>query len=81
MHDFFSLYICPLRCFYKKFYSFRHLFIFDCAGSLLLHTGFLQLWRVGLLCCGVQLLIAVASLVAEHRLQAQGVSICSTQPR
>ena len=34
----------------KKFLPFKkifHLFIFGCTGSSLLHTGFLQLWRLG----------------------------------
>ena len=45
--------------------------MFGCVGSSLLHAGFLQLWRVGAtLPCGAQILIAVASLVAEHGLQA-----------
>ena len=40
-----------------------------CVGSLLLRAGFLQLRRTGLLSVAVRgLLIAVASLVAEHGL-------------
>ena len=50
-----------------------HLFIFGCVGSSLLHAGLLQLRRGGLLFVMVSgLLIAVATLVAEHRLQARG---------
>ena len=49
--------------------KFIYLFIYGCTGSSLLRTGFLWLWRVGAtLHCGVQVLIAVASLGAEHRL-------------
>ena len=50
-------------------------FIFGCVGSSLLRTGFLQLRRVGglLLVEVCRLLIAVASLVAEHGLQARGL--------
>ena len=51
-----------------------NLFIFGCVGSLLLHTGFLWLWRLGLLFVVVRgLLIAVASLVAEHGLWEHGL--------
>ena len=50
-----------------------YLFTFGCVGSLL-HAGFLQLRRAGLLFVVVcRLLIAVASLVAEHRLQVHGL--------
>ena len=39
------------------------------AGSSLLHAGFFSLQRAGAtLGCGARLLVAVASLVAEHRL-------------
>ena len=51
-------------------------FYFGCAGPSLLRVGFLQLWRAGAtLCCGAVcgLLIVVASLVVEHRLQACGL--------
>ena len=37
-----------LFCFFKKSSIFI-LFIFDCTGSSLLHSGFLQLWQAGLL--------------------------------
>ena len=58
-----------------KIYLFIYLFIFGCVGSLLLRTGFLQLWRAGaILCFAVRgLLIVVASLVAEHGLQVRGL--------
>ena len=47
------------------------IFIFDCVGSLLLHTGFLQLQRVGAtLSCGALAPYSVTSLVAGHWLQA-----------
>ena len=44
--------------------------IFGYTGCLLLRTAFLSLWQVGatLVVCGP--LVAVASLVAEHRLQS-----------
>ena len=49
--------------------KFIDLFIFGCIGSSLLCTGFLQLWQAGATLCAVRgLLIAVASLVAEHGL-------------
>ena len=41
---------------------------FGCVGSSLLHAGFLQLRRAGAI-----LLIAMASLVAEHQLQVHGL--------
>ena len=42
--------------------------LIDCAGSFLLHTGFLELQIVGLLFTAMHgLLIAVASFVAEHK--------------
>ena len=50
-----------LQCWLTNFFFF----FFGCVGSSLLRTGFLQLRRA---VCG--LLIAVASLVAEHGLQA-----------
>ena len=50
-----------------------NLFIFSCVGSSLLHAGFLQLRRGGLLFVLVRgLLIVVASLV-EHGLQVCGL--------
>ena len=55
---------------YVYIYLFIHLFIFDCVWSSLLRAGFLSScseW--GLLFVAVHgLLIAVASLVAEHGL-------------
>ena len=51
-------------------FYFLNFIVFDCDGSSLLHIGFLSLQRWGLLFDVVcRLLIAVASLVAEHRLQ------------
>ena len=62
---------------FKMFRSsdrFLYLFILGCTGSLLLCAGFLQLQRAGLLFVVVHgLLTAVASLVAEHKLQAHGL--------
>ena len=51
------------------FFFFIHLFIFDCAGSLLPH-GLFSNWGeqslLSVVLCG--LLIAVASLIVEHGL-------------
>ena len=56
------------KLFFFKIYLFN-LFIFGCIVSSLLHKGFLQLRRGGLLFIVVLgLLTVVASLVAEHRL-------------
>ena len=49
------------------------LLVFGHAGSSLLHVGFLQLQRVGLLFVAVCRPLVVASLVAEHRMQAHGL--------
>ena len=43
------------------YYIFKK-FIFGCAGSLLLHAGFLELQRAGLLSAVLVFLLAVASL-------------------
>ena len=52
-----------------------YLFIIGFTGSNLLHTGFLWFWLLGasLLVLMHELLIAVASLVVEHGLQAHGL--------
>ena len=51
------------------FYKFIYLFIFGCVGSSLLRAGFLSCDEQGLLFVAVcRLLVAVASLVAEHGL-------------
>ena len=48
------------------------LFIFGCAGSSFLCTGFLCLQRVrAVLCCGVRLLVTVSSLCGAWILGAQ----------
>ena len=63
-------------------YFFRKIFIsFDCTGSLLLCSGFLQLQQVGGNSPAVvsRSLIAMASLVAEHRPQGTGFSNCGPQ--
>ena len=51
--------------------------VFGCVGSSLLHTSFLQLWRVEAttLRCYFRLTIVVASLVAEHRFQGAWASV------
>ena len=50
-------------------------FLFGCVGSLLLHTGFLQLWRAGAtLCCG-----AWASHCGGFLFQCVGFSSCGSQ--
>ena len=71
---------CSFSFFFSLFSSlfknnlFIYLFIFSCVGSSLLHAGFLQLRQAGLFFVVVRgLLIAVASLVAEHGLQAHGL--------
>ena len=52
--------LCPPH-FVKKF--------FGCTGSSLLHTGFLQLQKAEVTLVAVrELLLAVASVTAEHRL-------------
>ena len=38
-----------INFFSKKPQLFIYLFVFGCARSLLLHMGFLQLWRVGVI--------------------------------
>ena len=53
-----------LQC---KEHFFKNLIIFGCAGSLLLHTGFLWLWQV-LFIVVHGLLTEVAFPVAGHRL-------------
>ena len=71
----------------QNYFSFIliHLFIFGCAGSLLVHPGFFWLWQAGAtLHCGAQ-----ASLVGEHRLEVcrlqklwapeLGLSSCGSQ--
>ena len=57
-------------------FIYFYLFIFGCAGSWLLHAGFLQLRERGLLFIAMhRLLIVVASLVVEHGVQSAGVSV------
>ena len=58
---------------FEKLFLFIYLFIFGCIVSSLLHAGFSCSER-GLLFVALHgLLIAVASLVAEHGLQACGL--------
>ena len=59
----------PSDLVFKIFILF--IFIFGCAGSWLLHRLFSG-------CSKWELLIAVASLVAERRLQGEGFSSCSS---
>ena len=48
-------------------FSKNFLFTYGCTGSLLLHSGFLQLWRAGATLVAIhRLLTAVAPLVEEH---------------
>ena len=54
--------------FLSSLYSFIYVFIFSCAGSLLLHAGFLQLWRGPLFVEMCRLIVCVASFDREHRL-------------
>ena len=52
------------------FYNFKNLFIFGCAGSLLLHGLFSSCSEQGLLFIALhRLLIEVASFVEENRLE------------
>ena len=45
-------YNCDITCkFFIKF-SFLKIYLFGCAGSLLLHAGFLYLQRAGATLCG-----------------------------
>ena len=61
--------LCKQYSIFKKINLFIYLLIYGCVGSLLMHAGFLYLQRVGQLFVAVRgLLIAVASLVVEHRL-------------
>ena len=50
------------------FIVFFFFFFYDCVGSSLVRMGFLWLRRAGATLAVHGLLIAVASLVAEHRL-------------
>ena len=74
-------------CLYVSFSGFLfYLFIFGCVGSLLLHGGFLQLWRAGATlrcgaqvshcsgfsCCGAQALGVRASVVVACSLSSCG---------
>ena len=62
------------------FFNNIFIFIFGCTGYSLLSAAFLQLW--GLLFVVVHgLLIAVAPLIVEHRLQAHGLSSCEVWPQ
>ena len=54
-------------CLFTAFIFFKHLFIFACTGSSLLHGLFSGCREQGLLVCGVfGLLTSVASPVVEH---------------
>ena len=70
------MYFSGLLQSFKKvnFYKFIYFvyFIFGCIGSLLLCVAFSLVVVRGLL-------TAVASLVAEHRLQACGLSSCGSR--
>ena len=58
---------------------FKFLFIFGRAGSLLLCSGFLWLWRAAsALHLGARLLVAVASLVGKPRLALVGYTSFSS---
>ena len=63
------IYIYIFFFFFKDIYLFIYSFVYGCVGSLLLRAGFLSRTEWGLLFLAVLgLLIAVASLVAEHGL-------------
>ena len=72
--------------YFIHFLKFIYLFIFGCVGSLLLHEGFLQLWRAGATlhcsarvshcggfsCCRARALGVWASVVVARRLSSCG---------
>ena len=78
-----------ISCFYKLFllFCFVFVFIFGCVGSLLLHTGFLQLQQAGATlhcgarvshcrgfsCCGARAVGTRASVVVAHGLSSCGL--------
>ena len=79
MYCFFCLHITgfSLLVFHKGLFKF--LFIFGRAGSLLLCSGFLWLWRAAsALHLGARLLVAVASLVGKPRLALVGYTSFSS---
>ena len=56
------------------FFFIKDLFIFDCAGSLLMHVRFIQLQRAGAtLLVEVRRLLLVVAFVAEHGFRARGL--------
>ena len=66
--------------FLKKDLFIYFTLFFGCDGSLLLHVGLLQLWRMGHIPCGSGLLTLVASLVVEHKhMEFSGCPICAEQ--
>ena len=72
--SFSSLY--QASCFSSFSHSALFVFAFGCAGSSLLHVGFLQLRQAGAtLGCSAGLLIAGASLVEERSIQVQGLQL------
>ena len=66
------------KLFFKNLYLFVHVFLFDCAGALLLRVGFLRWWRRGGLLsrCGDGLLTAVDSPVAELQGSVVAHEVC-----
>ena len=68
------------KMYYQSLKKYIYLFIFGCVGSLLLHTGFLQLWQAqashcsGFSCCGARALGAWASVVVVC-----GLSSCDSR--
>ena len=86
----FNVFFLKIRALFLKInlvFNF-YLFIFGCIGSLLLRTGFLQLWQAGAIlcrgaqasrcssfsCCGARALSTRASVVVAH-----GLSSCGSQ--
>ena len=63
VHFLFHMNICVFF-----FFVFVFIYLFGCAGSSVRRMGFLYLQRGGLLLVAVHGLIAVASLVVEHKL-------------
>ena len=68
MHEFFSLYICPLYCFYKNFIR-SCIYLFLTVLGLCYCTRAFSSRSERVYCAAVlRLFVAVASLAVEHRL-------------
>ena len=68
---------CVLAYIQIKKNLYMYVFIFGCAVSSVLPSGFLYLWRAGFLCIAAHgLVVLVASFVVEHSTRAGGLSCC-----